>query len=725
MTGELQNGHWPRMLSRSKLREEQWLHDLEPGCHVRYERCAGEVVQALVEDIDKEEWMCTVRFTAWVKSNDTTRKKQGIGPTLLGSSRAMQDVKRLTCKNVLQCSSQMSCWKTVAGQARTTYLRALPGAQDCKQLNWRNRLQKDSQVRCWTGSPRQEPGRWLKAKVESLTLATATLLTDEGGRLVIPLLSSNLQPSMKDRGMSLAQLQHFARSCIQKCKDWCVRDTRQFLDRDQRVANPDYNKQLVFEKAPTWLMVELFVKAETYAGHVPLVDMLHYLWPDLGGPATTTHFVSHSWGQIFMDGVEALQNISEDASVWMCCFALTQRHDRLELLDDSEVFAEALTSPTTIRHVLILDSDQQALQRMWVLFEIIRAHEVSKPMQIVPPGLLATSRLMRCAIEVDRASCSRQSDEIYIKGQMQKAGLSNVNAHVRTAVQNALQELLAMHDSASEDKAWSHFNLGQFLEAQGDWNEALAQHEKALHLRRYVLGNSNPDVATSLSFVARGLWRAERHDEAEVHFRKAVLIRESLFGKKHILVAEVRNHLARVLRSMGRLADAKCEHEFALEVRTATCEPDDLEVAQTRCHLACVLQDLGQLSQAEQDHRTALDVRLRKLGHEHPLVATSRDLLGVTLTLQSRFEEACVEFQLALQTRLGHFGSGHPDAAKTRLNLAAALQKQCKLTEAESNIRLAIDSLTAGPLGEEHGMVRKAHSMLLSLRGESAKTCSE
>eukprot|EP00930_Biecheleria_cincta_P049168 TRINITY_DN3440_c0_g2_i1.p1 TRINITY_DN3440_c0_g2~~TRINITY_DN3440_c0_g2_i1.p1 ORF type:complete len:434 (-),score=82.14 TRINITY_DN3440_c0_g2_i1:312-1613(-) len=397
--------------------------------------------------------------------------------------------------------------------------------------------------------------------------------------------------------MSLAQLQHFARSCRQKCEGLGIQDTRQFLDREKRCANPDYKRQLVFDKAPTWLVVELFVKAETHDGHVPLVDMVQYLWPDLGGPATTTHFVSHSWSQILMEDVAALQNISADAYIWMCCFSLTQHQDRLELLDDNEVFAEALTSPTTMGHVLILDSDQSALRRMWVLFEIIRAHEVSKPMQIVPPGLLCSSRLMRCAIEVDRASCSKQSDEDYIRSQMQSAGLSNVNAHVRAAVRNALQELLAIHDASSEDKARSHFNLGQFLEANGDWNGALAQHEQALNLRCSVLGNNHPDVATSFSFVARGLWRDERYDEAEVHFRKAAMIRESLFGKKHILVAEVRNHLARVLRSMGKLAEAKSEHEFALEIRTATSEPDDLEVAQTRCHLACVLQDLGQLSQ--------------------------------------------------------------------------------------------------------------------------------
>ena len=56
-----------------------------------------------------------------------------------------------------------------------------------------------------------------------------------------------------------------------------------------------------------------------------------------------------------MDTFRALEVFGDDASVWICCFAMTQ--DRLELVNSNEVFAKPLLAEGT-KHVLVCELDE-------------------------------------------------------------------------------------------------------------------------------------------------------------------------------------------------------------------------------------------------------------------------------------------------------------------------------------------------------------------------------
>merc|ERR1712232_481030 len=102
-------------------------------------------------------------------------------------------------------------------------------------------------------------------------------------------------------------------------------------------------KVLIFDETPTWLLVELFVKPLTEDGRVPFVDVVSELWSAAEGPKRVEYFVSHDWGSSFMNTLKNLEDVGTEASsFWLCCFALTQAEEKLELLSDMEVFDRAL-----------------------------------------------------------------------------------------------------------------------------------------------------------------------------------------------------------------------------------------------------------------------------------------------------------------------------------------------------------------------------------------------
>ncbi|CAK0872038.1 unnamed protein product [Prorocentrum cordatum] len=118
--------------------------------------------------------------------------------------------------------------------------------------------------------------------------------------------SPDIQPVMEDRGVSLSQLRRFWRHCEEHCKG----DAGLVFD-------PSTGKEIPLEMAPTWLIVELFVKNLTCQGERPLVDAMERLWPESGGPSRVTYFVSHAWRCPFHEVLEQLDAMGGGGVFWL------------------------------------------------------------------------------------------------------------------------------------------------------------------------------------------------------------------------------------------------------------------------------------------------------------------------------------------------------------------------------------------------------------------------
>jgi tetratricopeptide (TPR) repeat protein len=76
-------------------------------------------------------------------------------------------------------------------------------------------------------------------------------------------------------------------------------------------------------------------------------------------------------------------------------------------------------------------------------------------------------------------------------------------------------------------------NLGFLLQAMGDLPAARPYYEKALEIRKKVLGEEHPDTARSLNNLAMLCFDENKIKEAANYMRKALAIYRKVFGDEH------------------------------------------------------------------------------------------------------------------------------------------------------------------------------------------------
>jgi tetratricopeptide (TPR) repeat protein len=109
--------------------------------------------------------------------------------------------------------------------------------------------------------------------------------------------------------------------------------------------------------------------------------------------------------------------------------------------------------------------------------------------------------------------------------------------------------------------------LGTVYNALGDYAKAEAIHREALALRRKLLGNEHPDVATSLNNLASVLREAGKPAEAETTCREALALRRKLFGNDHPDVAESLDIMGNLVLRRGSPVEAETICREALAIK--------------------------------------------------------------------------------------------------------------------------------------------------------------
>jgi CHAT domain-containing protein len=94
-------------------------------------------------------------------------------------------------------------------------------------------------------------------------------------------------------------------------------------------------------------------------------------------------------------------------------------------------------------------------------------------------------------------------------------------------------------------------NLAGLYRSQGRYSEAEPLYRQALDMRKRLLGNEHPDVATSLDNLAFLYWTQGRYSEAEPLYRQALDMNKRLLGNEHPDVATSLNNLAGLYWTQG------------------------------------------------------------------------------------------------------------------------------------------------------------------------------
>ena len=166
-------------------------------------------------------------------------------------------------------------------------------------------------------------------------------------------------------------------------------------------------------------------------------------------------------------------------------------------------------------------------------------------------------------------------------------------------------------------------NLAALLYSQGDYAGARPLFERALAIRKDVLGERHPEYATSLDNLAALLYSQGDYPAARALYERVLAIYKEAFGERHPDCALSLNNLAFLLQSQGDYAAARPLYERALAIRKEVLGERHPDYAASLNNLAESLQSQGDYAAARPLFERALAILKEVLGERHAAGAHS------------------------------------------------------------------------------------------------------
>jgi tetratricopeptide (TPR) repeat protein len=273
------------------------------------------------------------------------------------------------------------------------------------------------------------------------------------------------------------------------------------------------------------------------------------------------------------------------------------------------------------------------------------------------------------------------------------------------------------------DTVSSYHNLANNLDAQVRHSQAQPLLEQALAIRRRVLGEEHPATAESYNALAMNLDSRGRYREAEEGHRKALAIWRNVLGEEHPDTVTGYNNVAFNLWRQGRYREAEEGFRKALAIRRKVLGEEHPDTATSYNNLAASVNDQGRYKEAEEGYRKALAIWRKVRGEEHPLTAASYDNLAHNLDAQGHYAQAQPLHEHALAIRRKVLGEEHPDTAHSYNNLANNLNDQGQYVQAQPLYEKAL-AICRKVLGEEHPHTAQTYNNValnLSMQGKYAQ----
>jgi non-specific serine/threonine protein kinase/serine/threonine-protein kinase len=255
-------------------------------------------------------------------------------------------------------------------------------------------------------------------------------------------------------------------------------------------------------------------------------------------------------------------------------------------------------------------------------------------------------------------------------------------------------------------------NLADLYQDQGRYAQAEPLFVKTLQVSRRVLGEEHPHTLTSMSNLGVQYQHQREFAKAEPLFVKALEVRRRVLGEEHPDTLTAMNNLATLYQAQEHFAKAEPLYVKTLEVSRRVLEEEHSETLNLMNNLAMLYQAQGKFAKAEPLFLKALEVRRRVLGEEHPGTLTVMNNLATLYQAQEQFAKAEPLYVKTLEVSRRVLGEEHPDTLNLMNNLATLYQGQGEFAKAEPLCREALEKIR-----KRHGEGSKPVAGALALLG--------
>ena len=225
------------------------------------------------------------------------------------------------------------------------------------------------------------------------------------------------------------------------------------------------------------------------------------------------------------------------------------------------------------------------------------------------------------------------------------------------------------------DIATSYNDMGLAYGALGEYKKELECCLKALAIQEKVLPENYPDIATLYNNVGYAYGKLEDHKKQLEYYLKALAIREKVLPENHPDIVASYNNVG---YAYGELADHKKELNYYLKVLAI----QEKVLPENHPDIAASYNDVGSVCSELGDHKKELDyylkalaIREKVLPENHPDIAASYNNVGYAYYELGEHKKAFEYCLKALTIREKVLPENHPDIAASYNNVGGAYGK--------------------------------------------------
>jgi tetratricopeptide (TPR) repeat protein/predicted Ser/Thr protein kinase len=272
---------------------------------------------------------------------------------------------------------------------------------------------------------------------------------------------------------------------------------------------------------------------------------------------------------------------------------------------------------------------------------------------------------------------------------------------VRTALDRAATNIAARFETQPAVEASIRNTIGKTYADLGLLPQAQQQLERALDLRRRVLGEKHPDTLFSMNELGDVYLTQGKYAQAEQLDTKVLESRRRLLGEEHPDTLTTMNDLGQVYAKQGKNAQAEQLLMKVTEGQRRTLGTEHPDMLTSMNNLALLYSEEGKYPLAQPLSTKVLEVRQRVLGEEHPFTLDAMNNLGLLYYREGNYVEAERLYTKVLEIRRRVLGEEHPNTINSMHNLALLKEDEGSYTEAES-LFAKVSEIERRLLGEEH-----------------------
>ncbi|MBV8812416.1 MAG: serine/threonine protein kinase [Acidobacteriaceae bacterium] len=291
---------------------------------------------------------------------------------------------------------------------------------------------------------------------------------------------------------------------------------------------------------------------------------------------------------------------------------------------------------------------------------------------------------------------------------------------VRTALDRAGARLTGKFDKQPLVEASIRQTIGNTYRDLGLYPEAHRNLQRAIDLRRRVLGEQHPDTLTAMYKLGQLYLYEGKYAQAEPLLARVLELRRRVLGAKHPDTLSTLCSLGLAYLAQGKYAQAEPLLTKAVEMQRRVLGPEHIDTLESMNALGALYVYEGKYAQAEPLFTKVLEVRRRVLGESHTDTLNSTDSLAFLYDSEGKYAQAEPLYAKNLESYRSVMGTEHPMTLGAMTALGTLYVQEGKYQQAEPLLTQALDGARR-VLGEEHPFTLESMRWLAQLYQEQGK----